>query len=55
MTPEQSHLIRSSFAKVAPIAPAAAAMFYNRLFQLDPKLCPCFKGTWKSRTANSWA
>lgn len=44
MTPEQITLVRDSFAKVAPIAPAAAAMFYDRLFALDPDLRPLFKG-----------
>jgi hemoglobin-like flavoprotein len=44
MTPEQQTLIRDSFAKVAPIAPAAAAMFYDRLFTLDPSLRPLFRG-----------
>ncbi len=43
MTPEQQTLVRDSFAKVAPIAPAAAAMFYDRLFTLDPSLRPLFK------------
>lgn len=40
MTPEYQRLVRASFAKVAPIAPAAAAMFYERLFTLDPALRP---------------
>jgi len=44
MTPESQRLVRDSFAKVAPIAPAAAAMFYDRLFTLDPTLRPLFKG-----------
>jgi hemoglobin-like flavoprotein len=44
MTPEQKTLVRESFAKVAPIAPAVAAMFYARLFELDPSLRPLFKG-----------
>ena len=44
MTPEAQRLVRESFAKVAPIAPAAAAMFYDRLFELDPALRPLFKG-----------
>lgn len=43
MTPEQQTLVRDSFAKVAPIAPAAA-MFYDRLFVLDPSLRPLFNG-----------
>jgi hemoglobin-like flavoprotein len=41
MTPKQQTLVRDSFAKVAP---AAAAMFYDRLFFLDPTLRPLFKG-----------
>jgi hemoglobin-like flavoprotein len=44
MTPESERLVRDSFAKVAPIAPAAASMFYARLFVLDPSLRPLFKG-----------
>jgi hemoglobin-like flavoprotein len=44
MTPEAQKLVRESFAKVVPIAPAAAAMFYDRLFVLDPALKPLFKG-----------
>lgn len=44
MTPEQVHLVQDSFAKVAPIAETAAALFYQRLFELDPSLRPLFKG-----------
>jgi hypothetical protein len=44
MDQEQQHLVRASFAKVAPIADAAAAMFYNRRFATDPTLRPLFKG-----------
>lgn len=44
MTPENQALVRDSFAKVVPIAPQAAAMFYDRLFVLDPTLRPLFKG-----------
>ena len=40
----QQHLVRASFAKVAPIADTAAAMFYERLFATDPTLRPLFKG-----------
>ena len=43
MTPEQKVLVQHSFAKVAPIADAAAAMFYTRLFDMDPGLRPLFK------------
>ena len=38
MTSEQKVLVQSTFAKVAPIADTAAAMFYTRLFELDPSL-----------------
>jgi hemoglobin-like flavoprotein len=44
MTPENQALVRSSFAKVVPFAPQAAALFYDRLFVLDPMLKPLFKG-----------
>jgi len=43
MTPEQQTLVRSSFAKVAPIADTAAILFYDELFRLDPGLRPLFK------------
>ncbi len=44
MTPQQIRLVQESFAKVAPIADAAAAMFYTRLFELDPALSSLFRG-----------
>jgi hemoglobin-like flavoprotein len=44
MTGEQITLVRDSFEKVVPIADAAAALFYGRLFDLDPKLERLFKG-----------
>lgn len=44
MTPEQIDEIQASFAKVAPIAPAAAAIFYDRLFTIAPEVKPLFKG-----------
>jgi hemoglobin-like flavoprotein len=44
MTPEAQTLVRDTFAQVVPIAPQAAAMFYGRLFELDPSLKPLFKG-----------
>lgn len=44
MTPTEKELVRASFDKVAPIAPAAADMFYSRLFEIDPKLRALFKG-----------
>jgi len=44
MTPENQALVRDSFAKIVPIAPRAPALFYDRLFMLDPSLKPLFKG-----------
>ena len=44
MTPEQITLVRDSFAKVRPIAPQAAALFYGRLFEIAPEVRPLFKG-----------
>ena len=44
MTPEQKVLVQQSFAKVVPIADQAAALFYQRLFSLDPSLQPLFRG-----------
>lgn len=49
MTPEQIRLVQQSFAKVAPIAEPAAAMFYDRLFTLDPSLRALFKGDMKEQ------
>jgi hemoglobin-like flavoprotein len=42
MTPDQKDLVQASFAKVAPIADAAATIFYDRLFALDPRLRSLF-------------
>lgn len=44
MHPHQIELVQSSFARVEPIAETAAALFYGRLFELDPSLRFMFKG-----------
>lgn len=44
MTPQQIHQVRDSFALLAPKADAAAALFYARLFQVDPELRQLFRG-----------
>ena len=44
MTPYQKTLVRESFGLVAPIADQAGLLFYERLFQLDPKLRALFHG-----------
>jgi len=43
MTPEQKNMVQDSFAKIAPIADQAAALFYGRLFELDPTLKAMFR------------
>ena len=49
MTPKQTELVRSSFAKVLPIAEVAAELFYARLFELDPSLRHMFRGDMKEQ------
>jgi hemoglobin-like flavoprotein len=44
MTPEQKMLVQQSFALIAPDADAAGQLFYDRLFQLDPRLRNLFHG-----------
>jgi hemoglobin-like flavoprotein len=44
MTPEQAILVKTSWAKVVPIADQAASLFYKRLFELDPTVRSLFKG-----------
>jgi hemoglobin-like flavoprotein len=42
MTRETIDLVRTSFAHVLPISDAAADLFYDRLFTLDPSLRQLF-------------
>jgi hemoglobin-like flavoprotein len=49
MNTNQIELVQSSFAQVLPIADDAAALFYNRLFELDPALRPMFRGDLKEQ------
>ena len=42
MTPEQVNLVQQSFAKVAPISEQAAALFYDRLFEVAPAVRSMF-------------
>jgi nitric oxide dioxygenase len=44
MTPQQVALVQASYAKVAPIADQAAALFYARLFETAPETRPLFTG-----------
>jgi hemoglobin-like flavoprotein len=43
MTPADKAIVQATFAQLAPIGDQAAAMFYTRLFELDPSLRPLFK------------
>ena len=49
MTPEHKALVQQSFTQVLPISDQAAALFYGRLFQLDPSLRSLFKGDLKDQ------
>ncbi len=42
MTPKQISLVQTSWQKVLPIAPQAAEIFYDTLFEMDPSLKPLF-------------
>lgn len=42
MSPEQIHLVRQSYAQVAPVAAQAGAMFYAKLFSRDPAISGLF-------------
>ena len=44
LTVHQKTLVQESFAIVGPIADDAAALFYRRLFELDPSLERMFRG-----------
>ena len=43
MTAEQVKMVQSTWEKVIPISETAAALFYGKLFELDPELKPMFK------------
>jgi hemoglobin-like flavoprotein len=49
MTPLEIHLVRTSFRKVEPIADQTVALFYARLFELDPSLRMIFQGDMMAR------
>jgi hemoglobin-like flavoprotein len=44
MTPQQIHLIRSSFEPLKPLAATVAEAFYAQLFARDPALRALFRG-----------
>lgn len=44
MTSHDVQLVKDSFRQIAPIGDQAAALFYARLFELDPQLRALFRG-----------
>jgi hemoglobin-like flavoprotein len=44
LTFTQKALVQETFATIAPIADDAAALFYRRLFEIDPSLRHMFRG-----------
>jgi hemoglobin-like flavoprotein len=44
LTLTQKTLVQESFARIAPIADDAAALFYRCLFEIDPSLRQMFRG-----------
>jgi nitric oxide dioxygenase len=44
MTLDHVKLVQDSFAKIVPIADTAAALFYNRLFEIAPEVKTLFHG-----------
>ena len=55
MTPQQIALVRETFTKVVPIREQAAALFYERLFAIDPSTRSLFHGDMKSQGAKLMA
>jgi hemoglobin-like flavoprotein len=55
MTPQQVSDVQASFAKVAPIAPQAAALFYGRLFETAPETRALFPGDMDAQGAKLMA
>lgn len=44
LAPEHIALVQASFARVEPVADMAAALFYERLFELEPQARRLFTG-----------
>lgn len=49
MTPKQVELVQETFAEIVPAAEQAAALFYERLFTLDPSVRPLFRNNLKGQ------
>jgi hypothetical protein len=55
VTEEQKELVQTSFDKVIPISDAAAVLFYDQLFALDPSLRALFKSDMAEQRAKLMA
>lgn len=49
MTPEEIHLVKTSWQNVLPIADQAAESFYSRLFEIAPEVTRLFKGDMRAQ------
>lgn len=49
MTPQQIHLVQSTWLQMLPIQEVAARLFYERLFELDPSLQRLFHGDMRAQ------
>lgn len=43
ISPQQANLAKKAFVRIAPVSDMLGALFYARLFELDPALRPLFK------------
>jgi hemoglobin-like flavoprotein len=55
VTEEQKELVQTSFDKVRPISDAAAVLFYDELFAIDPSLGGLFKSDMAEQRAKLMA
>lgn len=55
ITPQQKTLVQSTWSQVVPIADTAAALFYNRLFEIDPSMRALFTSDMKEQGAKLMA
>lgn len=50
LSEKQKHLIRATFVQIEPALDLVAALFFLKLFDLDPSFRKVFKGSAKDRT-----
>ena len=49
MTPQQVHIVQSTWLKVLPIKETAAQAFYDKLLEMDPSLKALFRGSMRKQ------